>query len=483
MKNRSLSGLSSSAMIIVTAATSDRLLINKLLAKAIKKLLITALVAFFIGCTKNSDKDAVKPRSTTADQFGAEVALQWSGLQLYLLRHTAGFSPPVASRALGYGGLALYEAVAPGMPANESMVGQLNELAILPQIDANAVYHWPASANAAEAQILRHMFASTSDANKAKIDSLENRIRAGFSNESVASDVLDRSVTFGKQVADAIFEWSKTDGGHEGYNRNFPADYKLPVFNGSWQMTENGRKIPMQPYWGKNRTFVATNSALPVPKPLTVSADVKSQYFAQYLEVYTKNKSLTQTEKEISIWWADDPSETFTPPGHSYNLARIAIQTAGVDLGKAAETLARTGMAVADAFTICWKCKYLFNNERPYTFVRRTIDPSWIPFWPAPPFPGYTSGHATQSAAAATVLSGVYGDTFTFTDDSHVSRIRDEKRNTDFKARHFTSFWEAAEESAYSRYLGGIHTRQDNETGLSTGKLIGENVNRLKWKK
>ncbi|MGV3558438.1 vanadium-dependent haloperoxidase [Larkinella arboricola] len=404
-------------------------------------------------------------------------------MQLFLIQHTAGFTPPVASRSLGYGGLALYEAVVPGLPTHQSMAGQLDGLKNLPRVDPQAEYHWAATANAAEAQMLRMLFANASEANKAKIDSLENRLVVGFRSENVTDATLERSTAFGKQIADAVFEWSKADGGHEGYNRNFPADYKPPLFNGAWQPTENGRKIPMQPYWGRNRTFLTSNAVLPMPRPLPVSAEVKSHYFAQYLEVYTKNKSLTQTEKEISIWWADDPSETFTPPGHSYNLARITIQTARADLGTAAETLARTGLAVADAFTVCWKCKYVFNNERPYTFVRRTIDPSWTPFWPAPPFPGYTSGHATQSAAAAIVLAGIYGESFSFTDNSHVSRIRDLKRNTDFKARSFTSFWQAAEESAYSRYLGGIHTRQDNETGLSTGKIIGQNINRLQWRK
>ena len=453
----------------------------------VRQAIIVAIGIFLLtglnSCHKSSDDDIVMPQSKTADQYSADVALRWSGMQLYLLRNSAGFTPPVASRALGYGGLALYEAIVPGLPTHQSLAGQLNGLADLPKVKANVEYNWAASANAAEAQILRNLYAKTSDANKAKIDSLEKLTLAELKTENMTAEVLERSAVFGKQMADAIFEWSKTDGGHEGYDRNFPADFKVPLFNGSWQTTENGRKIPMQPYWGKNRTFVAGNSTMAIPKPLPISADVKSQYFAQYLEVYTKNKSLTQTEKEISIWWADDPSETFTPPGHSYNLARITIQTAKTDLGKAAETLARTGLAVADAFTICWKGKYQFNNERPYTFVRRTIDPSWIPFWPAPPFPGYTSGHATQSAAAATVLSAVFGESFSFTDDSHVSRVRDLKRNTDFKARNFTSFWEAAEESAYSRYLGGIHTRQDNETGLTIGKEIGKNVNALNWKK
>jgi hypothetical protein len=154
----------------------------------------------------------------------------------------------------------------------------------------------------------------------------------------------------------------------------------VPIFPGAWQATENGQKIPMQPTWGNNRTFVPVNASLVPPAPIAFSTSITSQYFAQYLEVYTKNKSLTSEEKEIAVWWADNPVETFTPPGHSYNLANIAAKTSKTTLGKAVEGFARTGIAVADAFILCWKCKFLFNNERPYTMVRRAIDPTWKPF-------------------------------------------------------------------------------------------------------
>ena len=441
------------------------------------------ILFFLYGCnTKETDPAPATVGPATLDKISAEPATKWADMTLSMIRRTAGFSPPVAARAIGYTGLTMYEAVVPGMETSQSLAGQLSGLSTLPKPEANKVYDWTLSLNAAQSSIIKNIFANTSDANKVTIDSLENAIEASFGKD-VPADVAERSTKFGQAVANAIFEWSKRDGGHEGYLRNFPADYKVPVFPGSWQPTENGRKIPMQPYWGKNRLFVAANATLTLPQPIAVSTAVTSQYFAQYLEVYTKNKALTQADKEVSVWWADDPSETFTPPGHSYNLAKITIITAKAGLGKAAETFARTGIAVADAFTNCWKCKFIYNNERPYTFVRRAIDPAWIPFWPAPPFPGFTSGHATQSAANAIVLASLYGDSFKFTDVSHVGRPRDAKRDVDFKARTFNSFWESAEESAYSRFLGGIHTRQDNETGLVEGRRVGRNINALKWKK
>ena len=432
-------------------------------------------------CRTNEEQTAMVPQTTTANSYGNDVALQWSDMHLRLVRNSPGQTPPVAARTFSYAGLAMYEAVVPGMPANQSMARQLQGLTDLPAIQPGMAYNWALTANAAEAEVLRGLFANTTDAYKKKIDSLETMLYNKYKGSDAALN--DRSLAFGSSVAKAIFEWSKTDGGHESYNRNFPADFVPSTEPGTWRPTENGRKIPMQPYWGKNRTMLAATALQPMPVPLAVSTQVTSPYFAQYLEVYAKNLELSQAEKEIAVWWSDDPSETFTPPGHSYNMARIAIKADKASLGKAAETFARTGIAVTDAFIACWKCKYTYNNERPYTFVRRAIDPSWVPFWPAPPFPGFASGHSTQSAATATVLTDLYGSAFTFIDDSHVGRARDAKRGVDFKARTYRSFWEAAEESGYSRFLGGIHTRQDNEVGLKEGRTIGQNINALRWKR
>ncbi|WP_246285153.1 vanadium-dependent haloperoxidase [Hymenobacter lapidiphilus] len=420
----------------------------------------------------------VAPVVAPTSSYDAAVATKWSTLTLQLVRQSPGFTPPVAARALGYAGLTLYESVAAGMPGRRSLAGQLQQLGSLPQPETGQAYRWPLCANAAQALILKNLFANAPAASRARIDSLEDALARAYAGPDAATD--DRSAAYGRAVAEAIFAWSKTDGGHEGYLRNFPAGYVPTTNPGDWQPTENGLR-PMQPYWGSNRTFLALDAAMPMPSPLPYSPSPTSQYYAQYLEVYAKNIGLTQQEKEIAVWWADDPSDTFTPPGHSYNLARIVVTTTQADLGKAAETFARTGIAVADAFIICWKCKYTFNNERPYTFVRRFIDPGWVPFWPAPPFPGYSSGHATQSAATAVVLEGLYGN-LTFTDDSHVGRGRDVARATDFKARTYHSFWETAEESALSRFLGGIHSRQDNEVGLREGRKIGQHINSLQWK-
>ncbi|WP_408641428.1 phosphoesterase [Spirosoma telluris] len=344
------------------------------------------LIAFLQGCRKQSTDDVIPTLTTgkAADQYTGDVATTWAALQLKLTKTTPGFSPPVASRAFGYAGITMYESVVPGIAHRKSLVGQLQGLTALPQAESGKEYNWALSANAAQAQIIRSLYPTTSAANKVIIDSLETVLLTAF--KSTDETVNQRSVDFGKKIADALFEWSKTDGGDAGYSRNFPASYVVPTGAGMWQPTENGQKIPMQPYWGKNRTFVKANNDLPMPKPLTYSTDVKSAIFSQYMDVYNKSKSLTQTEKEISLWWSDNPGDSFTPPGHSYSLARIAAVSTKANLAKAAETFARTGISVADAFILCWRCKFTYNNLRPYTYVRLAIDPAWVPFWPAPLF-------------------------------------------------------------------------------------------------
>ncbi len=445
-------------------------------------LFLLVAILFLESCRQQTEENNVtpQPNSNTADQIDNTVALTWSDMTLRLVRNSPGFSPPVAARAIGYAGVTMYESVVAGIPTKRSLVWQLQGLTTLPTVEANKAYNWALSANAAQAVVLKGLFANTSDAYKAKIDSVETALLNQYKSGDVA--VNERSIAYGKSIGQAIFEWSKTDGGHEGYTRNFPADYKVQTGAGFWEPTD-ARKVPLQPYWGQVRTMLARNAALPVPSIIPYSTQITSSFFAQNLEVYTKGKSLTQEEKEIAVWWADDPSDTFTPPGHSYNLARIAIRTAKADLAKSAEALARVGIAVNDAFICCWKCKFTYNNIRPQSYVRYFIDPNWMPLLSTPPFPGFMSGHATQSGAAAIVLSEVFGSNFSFTDDSHVNRVRDTKRNADFKARSFKSFWETAEESSYSRFLGGIHTRQDNDTGLREGRKVGQNINALAWNK
>ena len=123
---------------------------------------------------------AAPPVTPTADQFDPEVPAAWFDLSLDLVKQTAGFSPPVASRGFAYAGISLYEALVPGMPDHRSLAGQLNGLSELPHAGNNRVYHWPTVANSSMAAILRSLFPVATTENQAAIDRLEARFAALF---------------------------------------------------------------------------------------------------------------------------------------------------------------------------------------------------------------------------------------------------------------------------------------------------------------
>lgn len=415
-----------------------------------------------------------------------EIATAWADMANYITKNTPANSPTFASRCFGYIGLTMYESVVNGYQEYQSVAPSLNGLGRLPQPENGMEYNWPLALNAGQAEILRNIYIQTSDKNKKKIDSLEHHFEILFKKIYPDESISDRSILYGKKIAQSIFEWSKTDGGHRAYLKNFDKKLVFAEKPGCWRpplYAQSFSHFPLHPHWGENRTFLAVNSLIPDPVCLPFDTVPGSPYFNQFKMVYEKKKSLTREDKEAAIWWSDDPDETFTPPGHSYYLATLAIRKAKPALIKCAETYARVGMAVADAFRNCWKWKYQFFTERPNTYITQHIDPEWESFWPDPPFPAFPSGHAIQAAAAATVLTDLYGENFAFTDSAHVGRKRDETRNADFKARHFNSFLEVAEETANSRFYGGIHTPQDNATGLEKGKIIANNINRLQWRK
>ena len=397
-----------------------------------------------------------------ARAYRAEVPTAWFELALELVRSTPGFSAPVASRAFGYAGVALYEAVVAGMPGGRSLVGRLNGLNGIARPTGRAV-HWPTVANSALAQILRRLFPTAPDAGIEAIDALERRF-ATSACEALPPGVRRRSMARGASVARQIFAWSTTDGGHEGFLNNFPP-YTPPTGPGLWEPTPPGFLPALQPYWGSNRPFVLRSGAACSPgPPPAYSEEPGSAFFAQADECYRAVTHATGEQKAMVRFWADDPGVTATPPGHSVSIATQVMRALDLPLDQAAEAYAKVGIAVADAFISCWRTKFRENLLRPVTYVRSVIDPDWTPLLITPPFPEYTSGHSVQSAAAAAVLTDLLGPV-SFTDRTHESR--------GLPARSFASFNDAAREAAVSRMYGGIHFRAAIDRGLEQGVCVG----------
>ena len=403
------------------------------------------------------------------DDFDAEVPVAWFDTARMLVQSTPGFTPPVAARAFGYTGITLYESVVAGSRRHRSLAKVLPGLRRSPQRPGDL--YWGAVANAALASIVRSLFPTTSDANKAAIDRLESSFADRFRRRS-SRCMHRKSIEHGREVAWAVFDWSRRDGGHQGYLRNFPPEYVPPVGPGLWVPTPPAFQPALQPSWGANRCFAIGNGpTCGAGDDTPYSEDPNSQFFVEAVEVYDAVNNLDDEREAIARFWADDPVATATPPGHSISVATQVLRAEDASLMTAAETYAKIGIAVSDAFVACWHTKFRFNLLRPVTYIQRLIDPPWLPLLTTPPFPEYTSGHSVQSGAAFSVLADLFGNEYPFDDHTHDNR--------GLAPRHFDSFSQAAHEAAISRLYGGIHYRPAIELGLEQGRCIADAVNRL----
>src|SRR5262245_66213488 len=84
-------------------------------------------------------------RRSRPEDFDSTVATAWFELVGTLVRTTPGFTPPVASRAFAYAGVALYEALVPGSRRYRSLEGELPGLRLRDWPDRRL--DWPAVAN------------------------------------------------------------------------------------------------------------------------------------------------------------------------------------------------------------------------------------------------------------------------------------------------------------------------------------------------
>jgi PAP2 superfamily len=395
-----------------------------------------------------------------------QVLLTWHKLILELVRHTATYMPPVAARAFGYIGVTAHEALATGNPALRSLAGQLTDLTALPARGAGA-FDEPCVLHAALERAVTELFANTGPTGQRAMQKM-SEIMGKTASEGIATDVVKRSVTHGRAVADHILAWAATDGGAVVENMGFPHEYTAGTRPQDWVPTSMIRmqQAPLLPDWGKNRPFaMADTASLDAAAHPDYDEAPDSAFFGFAKEVADMGKALTDEQKLIARFWSDDAMLTPTPAGHWISIVMQIADRDALPVEVISAALAKLGVAQADAFISCWSTKFKYNLLRPVTYIKRHIDKAWEPLLITPPFPEYTSGHSCQSGAASTVLTAVFGEDFAFDDATH--------EDEGLPVRSFPSFAAAAEEAAMSRLYGGIHFRFGNERGLEQGRAIG----------
>ena len=442
--------------------------------KALFLSVITGLMLFAISCQKIDWSDIFKKDDhghlKQTKDYSSEVVLKWMDMQLRMIRTNATpMGGLVPGRFFGYCGIALYESVVPGMPSYRTLSGQLTDMPAMPSADNGTAYHWAASANAALAAMNRNFFPATSNANKASVDSLENALNTVYAAD-VSAVTLQRSVNFGKAVAQSVFDWSKTDGASHASD-----PYTLPVGPGLWVPTPPAFAPATAPYWGKNRLLVSGSLGGITPLlPPSYSTDPSSDFYKMVKDVYDVSQTLTDEQKATGLYYRDNPGYG---GGHYLSILLGVLKQEGSALDFASVAYAKAGIACVEAGIGCWQVKYQYNVERPITYITSVLNyPSWVPLFATPAFPEYISGHATVGGSFTTVMTSLFGEHYHFTNHTY--------DYLGMAPRSFNSFKDLANDISISRVYAGIHYRISCQRGQKAGEQIGQNIdNKLKFKK
>lgn len=451
--------------------------------------LLVLLMGLVIPACKDDDDPEPTADTKSVKAYDYKVAYDWTTLFLEIERYAAGYRPGPAPRALAYMGLSAWEASITGMPDYNSVANLYAGLEI-PAAEA-AEYHWPTVVNASYAYLMPRFFPNTTDNLRQKMIALGNQWND--KGEAASSpEVFNRSKAYGESVAAAIWAYSKTDLiGHDHYLDPFQG-YNWQdhlTYEGAWQPTFPGPGKPMGAIWGGARRFAIPDALKLCRAPLPYSTSPTSKLYSQALEVYSMNTpTLSYTDEWIGEFWSDDLLNlTFSPGPRWQAIGDQVLAAKNSTLETALFHNVKMGMALNDAAVGCWFSKFYYNVERPQSYINRVFDNEWIPalYNPitgdegvTPSFPAYPSGHSTMGGAGAEVLGSVFGYDYAMTDRCHENR-------SEFEGvpRSFGSFFEMAQENAWSRVPLGVHFRMDCEEGVRYGTEIGRVVNRLPWKK
>jgi hypothetical protein len=290
----------------------------------------------------------------------------------------------------------------------------------------------------------------------------------------------NKGVAVGRAAGAAILALRKDDGAFRD------APYTPGVGAGKWRPHPNpvpanppianpdlarGYLPSAVPGWGNVTPFTLLSASqywLPGPPPLT-----SQTYARDYNELKNVGGKVstarTDEQTQIARFW-------FEGPGTWNTIARTVATSRKLDPRDSARVLALMNLAMADAYIAGFKIRYVYDLWRPVTAIREgdndgndaTVgDPAWDSHQNTPAVSEYPSTQSTFSGAAAVALASALGGdqaSFTFTSGKPFDGI----------TRSFTSFSQAARESANSRVYAGIHFRSACEDGLALGRKVGQ---------
>lgn len=384
------------------------------------------------------------------------------------------FSPPVASRVHVYPNLAAYEILSRTDASLPKLKFHLKEYPEMPEpkgkIDQTVAATEAFCIVAKKLVYSEHLMTAFQSSEIEKL---------GAQRKDTA--IMARSIAYGREVATKMVEYLQKD--HYNFTRTLMR-YELIDAPWAWRPTPPEYMNALEPNWPYMRSFLFDSTTM-------IKAAVNVSYSEQKTDMYYKNaknlydvtKSMGLKEKEIALFWDDNPNTSISnghmtyfihkasPAGHWLRIAGQAIHAKKYSEAKASQIYALLCIGIYEGFLACWTEKYKSNAVRPETYIQRLIDPNWKPLIETPPFPEYTSGHSVISGVSSTLLSQLIDKNLAYTDSTEM--------DYNIAPRKFKNFKEAAKEASISRFYGGIHYRPALDNGLSQGEEIAQYIYKL----
>lgn len=288
-------------------------------------------------------------------------------------------------------------------------------------------------------------------------------------------------------------------------------------------------QVYLTPHWGLVRPFALQSgdqfrpqappmfgSDEPYTDALGNTMTNDEAYRMQVAEILAISGSLTDEQKVIAEYWADGPRSE-TPPGHWNALAHGVSFRGEHTLDDDIKMYLALNGAIFDASITAWETKRAYDYVRPANAIQHMYNGQMVEAWGGPnmgtqtiagetwqpyqsltfvtpPFPEYTSGHSTFSAASAEVLtrftgSNVFydGETVLYNEDFNRDGIPDmigqhialaganmfEQSPASVVVLQWETFQEAADEAGISRRYGGIHFQDGDLFARRAGTQVG----------
>lgn len=351
-----------------------------------------------------------------------QIAYQLTGPQFLVNNGLTFFKAPMA-----WMNMAIYDATVAAWEVKERASRKRPfeiDASIKPVVTAPSTYSYPcehAVTAGAAATVLAHFFPEIADSIiTLGRQAADSRVAAGV---QFPSDIA-QGWKLGEEVAARVIEKSRQhlpETPWKGMQPNDPEHWTGPFPVGAIASTF------------KPLVLKTGNQFRPGPPPDFVREMEQMKNFQQ--NFYTASQAYYWAAHSGLDVWTDVASAKI----FEYHLDKNALECARI--------YALVHMGIYDCAIAIMDAKYAYFGIRP-----NQMDPAFKPLIGyTPPFPGYPSGHATASAAAASILSHIF-------------------------PQDAAMFNQLAKECADSRFFAGIHFPTDNIVGLEMGAKLGDYV-------